>query len=115
MEQLLGQLANGNPDEHDATGQPPLTSSADGRRPTFTTSAMSQLFRHGNWDLFNGAVVWDARFTGHQIARSLFLPLQPPFIATWPWVEPTGSTQAARVGTLPAKARYEAGSPFATP
>jgi hypothetical protein len=29
----------------------------------------------------------------------------------WPWVNPTGSPQ---LYTLPAKARYDAGSPFAT-
>jgi hypothetical protein len=31
---------------------------------------------------------------------------------TWPWVNPTGSPQ---LYTLPAKARYDAGTPFTQP
>lgn len=88
----------------------------DGRTPTFTTKAAALLWRHGNWDAINGAIAdWDAAFPGHQVAPSWFLTSAPPFFGTnpWPWIEPTGATAGDRVATLPAKARYDAGTPFA--
>ena len=44
----------------------------------------------------------------------MYLSGKPAFFGTmvWPWVEPLGTT---RLYTLPAKARYEAGTPFAPP
>jgi hypothetical protein len=46
------------------------------------------------------------------LPKSLFLIDAPAFFAgfAWPWVDSTGST---RLYTLPAKARYDAGTPFA--
>lgn len=90
----------------------------DGRTPTFTTKAAAKLWRHGNWDAVNGAIAdWDAAFPAHQVASSWFLTAAPPFFGVnpWPWIDATGATAAARVGTLPAKARYDAGTPFAVP
>ena len=48
---------------------------------------------------------------------SLDLPQKPAFFNagsgyTWPWVDPVGAT---KVYTLPAKARYDAGTPFTQP
>ena len=45
---------------------------------------------------------------------SLYLSGKPAFFGsyTWPWVDPTGSTQ---LYILPAKARYDAGTPFLLP
>jgi hypothetical protein len=44
---------------------------------------------------------------------SLYLTIKPSFFGanTWPWVNPQGTTDAERVKTLPAKARFEAGVP----
>ena len=90
----------------------------DGRTPTFTTKAADKLWRHGNWDSIHAAIFdWNAGFPGHNIAPSLFLATAPAFFGAnpWPWINPTGATAADRVGTLPAKARYDAGTPFAVP
>jgi hypothetical protein len=88
----------------------------DGRTPTFTTKAKDKLWRHGNWDAVHGSIFdWNAAFPARQVASSYFLTSAPPFFggSTWPWIEATGATDAARVGTLPAKARFDAGMPFA--
>jgi hypothetical protein len=88
----------------------------DGRQPTFTTKARDKLWRHGNWDGVHGSIFdWNASAPSHSIAPSYFLTAAPSFFSgyTWPWVDPTGATAAERVATLPAKARYDAGTPFA--
>jgi hypothetical protein len=88
----------------------------DSRQPTFTTKAADKLWRHGNWDAINGSVSdWNPVHSARQVAASYFLNSAPPFFGArpWPWIEATGATAAARVGTLPAKARYDAGAPFA--
>jgi len=90
----------------------------DGRTPTFTTKAAAKLWRHGNWDAVNGSIAdWNAAFPGHQVASSWFLASAPPFFgaSAWPWIDATGAAAADRVATLPAKARYDAGTPFAVP
>lgn len=87
----------------------------DGRQATFNTKAKSTLWRHGNWDSVHGAIFdWNAGFPAHDVAASWFLTSAPAFFSgnAWPWINPTGATAAARVGTLPAKARYDAGTPF---
>src|SRR5207248_1369069 len=70
--------------------------------------------RHGNYDFLSGSVVWDPNLT-QTLPASLYLSQTPDFFNagsgyTWPWVDSTGG-----VGTLPAKARYDAGTPFAQP
>jgi hypothetical protein len=64
----------------------------------------------GNYDYKTRSVKWADR--KHSLPQSLFLTEAPAFFAgyTWPWVDSTGST---RLYTLPAKARYDAGTPFA--
>jgi hypothetical protein len=62
-------------------------------------------------------VAWASSDTSHTLPNSLYLTQKPAFFNagrgyTWPWVNPTGSPQ---LYTLPAKARYEAGTPFAQP
>jgi hypothetical protein len=49
--------------------------------------------------------------SNHTLPNSLFLKAAPSFFTgdTWPWVDPTGST---KLHTLPAKLRYDAGTPF---
>jgi hypothetical protein len=71
----------------------------------------------GNYDYFRNQVTWASNDTAHTLPNSLFLPGMPAFFNagsgyTWPWVDPVGSTKTY---SLPAKARYDAGTPFTQP
>jgi hypothetical protein len=72
----------------------------------------STVLREGNYDYVTGQVRWDT--TAQPIPNSLYLSAKPAFFGslTWPWVDPTGTT---KLYTLPAKARFDAGTPFAPP
>jgi hypothetical protein len=72
--------------------------------------ALSLTFRNGNWDSVTNGVVWDAGYSTRTLPSSLYLTAKPAFFGsrTWPWVDPTAAT---RVNVLPAKARYDAGTP----
>jgi len=85
--------------------------------PTDPSVAATTL-RHGNYDYVTNSVVWDPNITNHTIPASLYLTQKPAFFNAgkgyiWPWVDPLGTTQ--QVYTLPAKARYDAGTPFVQP
>jgi hypothetical protein len=71
------------------------------------------VFRHGNWDFVTSSVAhWESGYST-DLPDSLYLPGKPAFFGAspWPWVDPsTGATY-----TLPAKARYDAGTPNAVP
>ncbi len=73
--------------------------------------------RHGNFDYLTNTVQWDPNAADHTLPASLYLSKKPDFFNAgrgyvWPWVEPEGAT---KLYTLPAKARYDAGAPFAQP
>jgi hypothetical protein len=73
--------------------------------------------RDGNFDYLTNTVIWAANDTAHTLPNSLYLAHKPAFFDagrgyTWPWVNPTGSPQ---VYALPAKVRYDAGTPFTQP
>jgi hypothetical protein len=72
----------------------------------------STVLREGNYDYVTSQVRWDT--TAQPIPNSLYLSAKPTFFGslTWPWVDPTGTT---KLYTLPAKARFDAGTPFAPP
>jgi hypothetical protein len=77
----------------------------------------STAIRDGNFDYLTNSVFWASTNTAHTLPNSLYLPHKPAFFNagsghTWPWVNPTGSPQ---LYTLPAKARYDAGTPFTQP
>ena len=74
--------------------------------------AAAHIYRDGNWDSVTNGVVWANG--ARTIPASFYLTSKPAFFGTytWPWVDPTGAT---RLYTLPAKARYDAGTPFAPP
>lgn len=78
------------------------------------TTYQTQL-RDGNWDWVNKTQTWHGiggaadSGTPKTIPNSLYLTSAPAFFGSnpWPWVNPaTGSTS-----TLPAKARFDAGTP----
>ncbi len=75
---------------------------------------LSTVIRDGNWDYLTNSVHWHNTPGGFTIPNSLYLAAKPAFFGsyTWPWVDPIGST---KLYTLPAKARYDAGTPFAPP
>jgi hypothetical protein len=91
----------------------------DGRTGSF-------FFRHGNYDTVNNAIVdWQGGYS-QSLPNSLYLSSRPSFFGPgasctypWPWVNSAGSPQlptnsCGRSG-LPAKARWEAGTPMLQP
>jgi hypothetical protein len=80
---------------------------------TYTTQ-----LRQGNWDWYTESQRWHGiggtgtgGGTPQTILNSLYLPGKPAFFGAdpWPWVDPsTGATYV-----LPAKARFDAGTPNA--
>ncbi|SDI38337.1 MULTISPECIES: glycoside hydrolase family 55 protein [Bradyrhizobium] len=73
--------------------------------------------RHGNFDYLTNTVKWDPAIADHTLPDSLYLAGKPAFFNagrgyTWPWVDAAGPT---KLYALPAKARYDAGTPFTQP
>jgi hypothetical protein len=71
----------------------------------------------GNYDYLTNQIHWASSDTAHVLPNSFYLSGKPSFFNagtgyTWPWVNPTGSPE---LYTLPAKARYDAGTPFTQP
>jgi hypothetical protein len=69
----------------------------------------ASVLRHGNVDYLTNTVNWDPTITNHTLPNSLYLTQKPAFFGNnpWPWVDPTAGAY-----TLPAKARYDAGTPL---
>ena len=74
---------------------------------------LSTVLRGGNYDYVTNAVHWDS-ITAQALPNSLYLSAKPAFFgsSTWPWVDGPG---AVKLFTLPARVRYDAGTPFAPP
>ena len=72
---------------------------------------VSTLHRHANFDYVTNAVQWTSGYD-QTLPPSLYLTSKPAFFGSrpWPWVNATGATKLA---TLPARARYDAGTPNA--
>jgi len=81
---------------------------------------------HGNYDYLTNSVGWDPNISVKTLPNSLYLSSAPAFFSagsgyTWPWVNPTGTPQVYQNCAggsrycLPAKARYDAGTPFTQP
>jgi len=73
--------------------------------------------RHGNFDYVTNAVTWDRNIADRNLPNSLYLKEKPAFFSAgrgyaWPWVDPVAPD---KIHTLPAKARYDAGTPFDQP
>jgi len=75
-------------------------------------NVQSTALRDGNWDSLLGQQTW-LNGSAAPLPNSLYLSCRPAFMAsnTWPWVDPTSGTTF----TLPAKARYAAGTPNTVP
>jgi hypothetical protein len=90
----------------------------DGVKPYPTDAQVSATtLRHGNFDYVTNTIKWDPALTDRTLPNSLYLTQKPAFFDagsgyTWPWVDPVGAT---KLYALPAKARYEAGTPFTQP
>jgi len=82
-------------------------------------------FQDGNYDYVTNSVVWAYTDNAHTLPNSLYLTQKPAFFNAgsgyaWPWVVPAGSPQiltgcGGKCSGLPAKARYDAGTPFTQP
>jgi hypothetical protein len=84
-----------------------------GYDPNVATTAI----RHGNFDYVTNGVKWDPTITNQTLPSSMYRTQKPAFFNTgsgytWPWVDSVGATKTY---TLPAKARYDAGTPFTQP
>ena len=87
-------------------------------------------FRHGNYNYFNSSIQYDAGTPDHNLPNSFYLPAKPSFFTgascayPWPPVTPAGASQlpsptgpgaCTTSSGFPAKARFDAGTPFVQP
>ncbi|PWU21549.1 MAG: hypothetical protein C5B49_02470 [Bdellovibrio sp.] len=100
-----------------------------GQDPYLNGVSGSYIFIHGNYDYLNNSVKWDSNTPDQTLPNSFYLASKPVFFSAgsggypWPWVTPTGAQQiqtgpsgcGGTCSALPAKARYEAGTPLAQP
>ena len=73
--------------------------------------------RDDNFDYLTKTAIETANDKAYKLPASLYLARKPAFFDagkgyTWPWVDPNGSPH---LYVLPAKARYDAGTPFRQP
>jgi hypothetical protein len=73
------------------------------------TQASASTLRHGNFDYVTNGVRWDPSVAEQSLPPSMYLTSKPAFFGSnpWPWIDPAGPV----VETLPAKARFDAGTP----
>jgi hypothetical protein len=71
---------------------------------------LSTVIRDGNFDYLTNEVRWHNSGSPMTMPASLYLTAKPAFFGSrpWPWVTPENAT---KLSTLPAKARFEAGTP----
>ena len=97
-----------------------------GQDPYLNGVKGSYIFISGNYDYLDESIMAWASGYSHTLPNSFYLSATPPFFSagatctySWPWVTPTGSTQiqanSCGGSGLPAKARWEAGTPFKQP
>ena len=76
---------------------------------------LGTIIRDGNYDYLTKKVSWQTVPSGSvTLPNSFYLTSKPAFFGSneWPWVNPLGTT---KLYTLPAKARYDAGTPNNAP
>lgn len=64
---------------------------------------------HGNNE--NGKITWDPSIPDHDLPKSYYLFSKPDFFGGIPW-PPLGGDKPLGAGTIPAKVRYDSGSPI---
>lgn len=84
--------------------------------PNLVSTTPKFIFNNGNFNYVNSTVD-SASGYATTAPNSLFLSSAPAYFLTgsgntWPWITPSGGT---KVFTLPAKARFDAGTPFVQP
>lgn len=90
----------------------------DTTKPNPTDARVAEtVLRHGNFDYVTNTVKWAPTIADRSLPDSLYLRRKPAFFDAgrgyaWPWVDPVGIT---KLHTLPAKARYDAGTPLVQP
>jgi hypothetical protein len=80
--------------------------------PTYTDKAIAMLWRHRNYDNVTASIADTQGGYDTSLPNSLYLSSKPAFFGslTWPWVNSGGAT---RLYDLPAKLRYDNGTPNA--
>ncbi|MFO0584771.1 MAG: glycosyl hydrolase family 28-related protein [Anaeromyxobacter sp.] len=78
----------------------------------YDATVITTTLRSGNWDWLQAKQTWHDGTPG-ALPNSMYLAAKPAFFGanTWPWVDPTTGVTY----TLPAKARYDAGTPNVVP
>lgn len=84
--------------------------------------------RDGNYDYKTNSIQWASNDTAHTLPNSFFLTSAPTFFSAgsgypWPWVTPNAGSPlqsgpsgcGGRCSGLPAKARWDNGTPFTQP
>ena len=73
-------------------------------------TALRLFYRHLDFDYATSSVYENPESRVRTLPDSLYLEGRPAFFGAlpWPWVDPLGAT---KVHTLPAKARFDAGTP----
>lgn len=125
---LLGWYNGGNGinDPQGATIYPAVPAGVNGTNSSCTSSGTNcATIVDGNYNYWNNSISWASNDTAHTLPNSLYLSGMPSFFNdgsgyAWPWVTPTGASQVATgcggaCSGLPAKARYDAGTPFTQP
>jgi hypothetical protein len=71
-------------------------------------TVLSTVIRDGNYDFLTNSQRWHNTPGGFAMPNSMYLTSKPAFFGNnpWPWVDPT----TGAIYTLPAKARYDAGT-----
>jgi hypothetical protein len=67
----------------------------------------STLLRHGNYDYYNKATMWDSGISDHTLPASLFYSSKPSYFGSLQW-PPIGPDVPGYVTDIPAKARWNA-------
>jgi hypothetical protein len=122
---MTGWVGGGNAD--------PNLSSSSGTPMCNGTSppGCAYFFRHSNYDTVTASVADNQTGYSTSLPNSFYLNAAPAYFSagpscsyTWPWVMPTGSSKiqpptgpgsCSSYTGLPAKARWDAGTPFVQP
>jgi hypothetical protein len=87
--------------------------SGNGQNDPYEPGLAPTVIRDGNWDWLQSKQSWHNNLQPAKLPDSMYMPGKPAFFGSnpWPWVDPTTGTTY----TLPAKARYDAGTPNVVP